>query len=61
MHTASHAEKTPSAFTGALQRFSRWRTNRRAIRTLSGLSDAMLSDMGLTRGMIGGAVRHGRR
>ena len=61
MSTVFHAERAPSALAGAVQRFNRWRANRRAIRTLSYLSDADLRDMGLTRGMIGDAVRHGRR
>lgn len=61
MRSSLHADGTPSVITGALQRFNRRRTNRRAIRTLSHLSDETLSDMGLTRGAIAGAVRHGRR
>jgi uncharacterized protein YjiS (DUF1127 family) len=61
MSTVTHAGSAPSALAGAVQRFNRWRTNRRAIRALSHMSDADLSDMGLTRSMIGDAVRHGRR
>jgi uncharacterized protein YjiS (DUF1127 family) len=41
-------------------RFIRWRAERNAIHRLSNLSDALLKDMGVTRGEISDVVRHGR-
>ena len=46
--------------TAIFQRFVRWRAERNAIRRMSHLSDALLKDMGLSRGEIPDAVRHGR-
>ena len=43
------------------QRFIRWRAERNAIHRLSNLSDALLKDMGLSRGEIPDVIRHGRR
>lgn len=45
-----------SLFTGALQL---WRT-RQADRAMSGLSDHMLHDIGVSRAEISDVVRHGR-
>lgn len=49
-----------SLFTGAMQRFSRWRSERRAIVALSQYPDSVLADIGLTRDGIRDAIRHGR-
>ena len=42
------------------QRFVRWRAERNAIHRLSSLPDALLKDMGVTRGEISDVIRHGR-
>lgn len=47
-------------FFGTLnQKFARYNTERRAINQLRAMSDRDLMDMGLSRGMIPGAVRKG--
>jgi uncharacterized protein YjiS (DUF1127 family) len=43
------------------QRLIRWRAERNAIHRLSNLSDALLKEMGLSRGEIPDVIRHGRR
>ncbi len=55
------AGSTMSTLALALERFHHWRKTRRAIRQLSTFSDAMLEDIGLTRGEIEHAVTTGRR
>lgn len=49
-----------AVLTAALQRFDDWRRTRAAIRSLSNLPDSMLKDIGISRGEIPDAVRHGR-
>ncbi|HZP19727.1 MAG TPA: DUF1127 domain-containing protein [Bauldia sp.] len=61
MRPSLNAGGTPSIIAGTLQRFSRWRNYRQGIRSLSSLPDDLLRDIGLTRGAIDDAVRHGRR
>jgi uncharacterized protein YjiS (DUF1127 family) len=52
--------KVGSIFVNALRRFARWRAEGRAARELSRYPDALLKDMGVTRGEIPEAVRNGR-
>jgi uncharacterized protein YjiS (DUF1127 family) len=42
------------------QWFVRWRAERNAIHRLSSLPDALLKDIGVTRGEIPDVIRHGR-
>ena len=65
--TANHSLVAPHREIGAAKLFARavqwfvdWRAERNAIRSLSHFSDEMLKDIGLTRGEIPDAVRHGR-
>lgn len=44
----------------AVKWFTAWRAERGAIRNLSHFSDAMLKDIGVTRGEIPDLVRYGR-
>jgi uncharacterized protein YjiS (DUF1127 family) len=49
-----------SLLASAFRRIAAWRTERNAVRRLSNYPDAMLKDIGLTRGEIPDLVRHGR-
>ena len=58
---ATHREiDAAKLFSRAVQWFVDWRAERNAIRSLSGFSDEMLKDIGLTRGEVPDAVPHGR-
>jgi uncharacterized protein YjiS (DUF1127 family) len=48
------------ALTAVVAAFRGWREQRSAMRTLSNMSDAMLKDIGLTRGEISDLVANGR-
>jgi uncharacterized protein YjiS (DUF1127 family) len=50
----------PPLLAAVLGRIAKWRSERMAIAYLSGMSDATLRDMGITRGEIEQAVRFGR-
>lgn len=50
----------PPLFAAAVRRVRGWQQGRRAARELSQMSDAMLRDIGLERGDVDEAVRHGR-
>lgn len=67
MHTTTKSDaisisgtKLGSIFANALRRFAQWRAAGRAARELSRYPDALLKDMGITRGDIPEAVRRGR-
>lgn len=49
-----------SLLISAFQRVAHWHNERKAVRQLSNFPDAMLKDIGLTRGEIPDAIRHGR-
>ena len=50
----------PPLFAAAVRRFRDWQRTRRAMRDLSHMSDTLLADIGLERGDVEDAVRHGR-
>ncbi len=57
----THRESGTAKFLArAVQWFVAWRAERNAIRNLSHFSDAMLKDIGVTRGEIPDVVRRGR-
>jgi uncharacterized protein YjiS (DUF1127 family) len=57
----THQESGTAKFLArAVSWFVAWRAERNAIRSLSGFSDEMLKDIGLTRGEIPDLVRYGR-
>ena len=60
-HRGDLAGTTLSTLARALERFHKWRRTRQAVRQLSTFSDAMLEDIGITRGEIESAVTTGRR
>ena len=59
--TPERGTSLAAAIAAAFRRFARLRRARRALRDISSLPDALLKDIGVTRGGLEGAVLCGRQ